>query len=302
MRDDFSLPVKRRLAERVQFVCSNPDCEATTIGPAAKAKGVVNVGVAAHITAASRNGPRYDEKLTSQQRKSGDNGIWLCQTCGKAVDSDESTHTVDQLLGWKSRAEQMARMRLGVTKSNRFFHLLPDEQTMYINVRRFAELAKRNYIEVRVNRLAPDQRLLDLGDSLLGFVMENERILKTLFPEAFRVDSKKTIEELRWSSGTLIQFEGYFRSKNAPRFRRDGSVPMIHPSGNIEKDHVIYREYPGFRLVLPLDPLWFASHSSVGFLRRRSPIRGLGRVHLVSDHDVIASPLWLALPGEPPRD
>jgi hypothetical protein len=302
LRDNFGLGVKRRLAERVQFVCSNPDCEATTIGPAAKAIGVVNVGVAAHITAASRNGPRYNEKLTPQQRKSVGNGIWLCQTCGKAVDSDESTHTVDQLLAWKSRAEQMARMRLGVTRSNRFFHLLPNDQTMYINLRRFEELARRNHIDVRVNQLGASQRLLDLGGSLPGFVMENERILKAFFPEAFRVDSTKTITELKWASGTLIQFEGHFRSKNAPRLRKDGSIPMIHPSGDIEQDHVVYKEYRRFRLVLPLEPLWFASHSSVGFLRRRSPIRGLGVVHQINNHDVIASPLWLALPAEPPRD
>jgi hypothetical protein len=173
---------------------------------------------------------------------------------------------------------------------------------MYINLLRFAELARRNFVDVRVNQLGPGQRLLDLGDSLLGFVIEKERVLKTLLPEAFRVDSTKTLEDLKWSSGTLIQFEGYFRSQNAPRLRRDGSVPMIHPSGDIEKDHIVYKEYSHFRLVLPLEPLWFASHSSVAFLRRRSPIRGLGRVHLVSNRDVIASPLWLALPGEPPRD
>jgi hypothetical protein len=46
------------------------------------------LGVAAHITAASPDGPRYDQNLSSEQRKSPDNGIWLCQNCAKLVDND----------------------------------------------------------------------------------------------------------------------------------------------------------------------------------------------------------------------
>jgi hypothetical protein len=259
----------------------------------------VSVGVAAHITAASPKGPRYDRKLTPRQRKSFDNGIWLCQTCGKAVDSDKSVHTVAQLRGWKGRAEREARTRLGVTKSNSHFQLLPDDQTMYINVRRFHELARRDYVDFNAGPLKPRVPLLALGGLLAAFVMENERALKSLFPEALPLDSLRTKGDVQSVIGKLVQFHGYFRSKNAPRLRKDGSVPIAHASGDIDRDHIVYKDYRRFRLVLPLEPLWFASHSSVAFFRRRIPIRGLARVHSVSRHVVVASPVWLALPSGP---
>src|SRR5713101_1411223 len=170
--------VKRRLGARVGFVCSNPDCQATTIGPATEATGTVNLGIAAHITAASPKGPRYDKNLSPRQRKSFENGIWLCHTCGKAVDADTSAHTVPQLRQWKMRAEQEARARLGVTRANSHFNLLPGDQTMYINVRRFQELARRSYIHVTESPLKPGMSLLTLGGSLAAFVMENERAPK----------------------------------------------------------------------------------------------------------------------------
>src|SRR5579871_1727431 len=57
MRDDFSEEVKRTLAARVNYFCSNPDCRAQTTGPQVDPSKVLNVGVAAHITAASDGGP-----------------------------------------------------------------------------------------------------------------------------------------------------------------------------------------------------------------------------------------------------
>jgi hypothetical protein len=68
----------------------------------------INVGVAAHITAASPDGPRYDPEITSDERKSASNGIWLCQTCAKLVDSDEQRYTVDILRRWKTISETAA--------------------------------------------------------------------------------------------------------------------------------------------------------------------------------------------------
>jgi hypothetical protein len=47
-----------------------------------------NIGVAAHITAASVGGPRYDASLKPKQRAAIENGIWLCQNCGTMIDRD----------------------------------------------------------------------------------------------------------------------------------------------------------------------------------------------------------------------
>ena len=67
------------------------------------------MGVAAHITAASERGPRYDPSLTLEQRSSIENGIWLCQKCAKAVDDDTDTYTEKLLKDWKATAEYSAR-------------------------------------------------------------------------------------------------------------------------------------------------------------------------------------------------
>jgi hypothetical protein len=63
-------------------------------------EGVTNVGVAAHISAASPGGARYDATLSSEARTDIANGIWLCQTHAKMVDDDELTYTSVILHEW----------------------------------------------------------------------------------------------------------------------------------------------------------------------------------------------------------
>ncbi len=72
--------------------------------------GVTNVGVAAHITAASPGGPRYDETLTSDGRSDISNGIWLCQIHAKLIDDDELAFPASTLKAWKETAEMMAAL------------------------------------------------------------------------------------------------------------------------------------------------------------------------------------------------
>lgn len=117
MRDDFSPATKSMLAARTGHACSNPDCRVVTEGPQADAHKAVNVGVAAHITAASKNFARYDPVLTSEQRESIINGIWLCQTCAKLIDNDEKTYSVALLYHWKLGAEHAAHQYLGKPRS-----------------------------------------------------------------------------------------------------------------------------------------------------------------------------------------
>jgi len=106
MRDDFPKPVLETLSKRVGNRCSNPACRKRTSGPHTDDNKALNVGVAAHITAASVGGPRYDSLLTEDERKSIGNGIWLCQSCAKLVDNDETRYTKELLIRWKLEAEQ----------------------------------------------------------------------------------------------------------------------------------------------------------------------------------------------------
>lgn len=112
MRDDFPAGVKDELAKRVGYLCSNPACRQPTSGPQSSSSGTVNIGVASHITAASPGGPRHDSGLSIVQRTSAENGIWLCQTCAKLIDSDQSRYSVDKLQEWKSDAETAAARAL----------------------------------------------------------------------------------------------------------------------------------------------------------------------------------------------
>jgi len=112
MRDEFSAGAKEELAKRVGYLCSNPGCRQPTSGPQTMRSGTVNIGVAAHITAASPGGPRHDGSLSTHERQSTDNGIWLCQSCAKLIDSDLSMYTQKKLLEWKSDAEGAAARAL----------------------------------------------------------------------------------------------------------------------------------------------------------------------------------------------
>lgn len=103
-RDDFRKPTIRQLADQVRNTCSNPDCRAPTMGPDSSGEKTVNIGVAAHITAAAPGGKRYDPNLTSEQRRHISNGIHLCFSCSKLIDSDEQQFTVEELNSWKRGA------------------------------------------------------------------------------------------------------------------------------------------------------------------------------------------------------
>ena len=115
MSDDFSEPVKRALASRVGNLCSNPECRALTSGPQEDQAKALNIGVAAHITAASPGGPRYDPELLAEERSGPSNGIWLCQNCAKLIDNDAIRFTVEVLRAWKIAGEADAKSRIGKT-------------------------------------------------------------------------------------------------------------------------------------------------------------------------------------------
>lgn len=112
MRDDFSLKTKEELAKRVAYKCSNPHCRKPTVGPKESKSGIINIGEAAHICAASPGGKRYDPNMSSEKRASESNGIWLCRNCAALIDRDEGYYTVEMLLAWKQLAEMEANQNI----------------------------------------------------------------------------------------------------------------------------------------------------------------------------------------------
>ncbi len=120
-RDEFSQKNKLELAKRVGFVCSNPDCRTLTIGPTginANNNTSINLGEAAHITAAAEGGPRFNGDLTADQRSNITNGIWLCSNCAKLIDSDVISYPASLLREWKLSTESETRKRLGIRETS----------------------------------------------------------------------------------------------------------------------------------------------------------------------------------------
>lgn len=130
MRDGFSQDVKDTLSKRVGLLCSNPDCRVLTMGPNSNAEKATNLGVAAHISAASPGGPRYDGSISNEARRSILNGIWLCQSCAKLIDSDPSRYTFQLITKWKMSAEEYAEAMLNrktiSPDFSKLFALMPD--------------------------------------------------------------------------------------------------------------------------------------------------------------------------------
>ena len=107
-RDEFSESTKVILALRVSYRCSNPDCDRPTTGPHSIPTRAIRIGVASHISGAAPGSARYDSLMVPEQRKNISNGIWLCQSCSRLIDTDEQKYPVELLLHWKSGAENKA--------------------------------------------------------------------------------------------------------------------------------------------------------------------------------------------------
>ncbi len=119
-RDNFDSKVVEALAKRASYICSNPECRCLTIA-ATKLddEKFTYIGVAAHITAASKGGPRYDSSLTSEERSSINNGIFLCGSCSIMVDKNKGLdYSVEQLNDWKKQHENWVQENLNKKISN----------------------------------------------------------------------------------------------------------------------------------------------------------------------------------------
>lgn len=114
MRKEFSPQDKIKLAQRSGYVCSYPSCESITVGPSEEgAVKTSSVGMACHIFAASEglNAKRTNLNLTPEQVTDISNGIWMCYTHGKLIDTDDVRYTPEMLHEWKRINENVAHVR-----------------------------------------------------------------------------------------------------------------------------------------------------------------------------------------------
>jgi hypothetical protein len=103
-RDDFSATTKRAIALRAGHRCSL--CGQPTVGPSEESpSAVTNIGVAAHICAASPNGKRYVAFMSPEERRHISNAIWMCSDHGALIDRDCVTYTIECLREMKRKHE-----------------------------------------------------------------------------------------------------------------------------------------------------------------------------------------------------
>ncbi|EPZ8231889.1 hypothetical protein ACXWHK_004687 [Vibrio alginolyticus] len=128
-RDNFTQKTKDTLKDRAGNKCSFPSCRAPTSGASDESdESVDRTGMACHIFAAApgRGARRYDPTMSSEERRSVRNGIWMCYKHGKQIDNDESRFTSEILQKWKEVAERRAQIEneLGREIGEEHEHLL----------------------------------------------------------------------------------------------------------------------------------------------------------------------------------
>jgi len=111
-RDDFTECTRRKIGQRAGWLCSFPGCRVFTEGATSDENGRMSVGTASHICAAAPGGPRYDETMTLDERRSVTNGIWMCRNHGTAIDSTDPKFTTELLRAWKKEAETESSKRV----------------------------------------------------------------------------------------------------------------------------------------------------------------------------------------------
>jgi hypothetical protein len=144
-RDDFKPKVREIISKRAAYICSNPKCRRLTLAPSENNPEKSQLtGIAAHITAAASNGPRYDEDLTEEQRSSADNGIYVCSTCANLIDKNQGIDfPINLLKEWKTEHEKWIAKNL----DKRFIEIAQDEVDKESLIRRMTSPTKSFAIE-----------------------------------------------------------------------------------------------------------------------------------------------------------
>jgi hypothetical protein len=146
-RHEFSSETKEALEKRAGNRCSFPGCPASTSGPSNENdKAVSNTGMACHIAAAADGpGARRYRKMSKKARTSINNGIWMCYTHGKLIDTDEKRFSIPMLKKWREFAEFRAQFR------QHFGAETPVPQDKFVNIGPAEEALSFSALEDEVN-------------------------------------------------------------------------------------------------------------------------------------------------------
>ena len=234
---EFTETTKRKCAQRVNYLCSNPSCGRGTSGPNEDSDKSTTTGEAAHISAKSPGGPRYDKQQTNEQRRHIDNALWLCGSCHKLVDTDWKHYTKEQLLDFKKQAEEFARNM----QKGSYSQSLKSSQKM-IQIFDRHEYAKREYERIksssdRFTMLLADHKLIETHVDFKSYNGETETI------NIHNVVDRSNLCYLLGESGTgKTQSLWELYSKSCKSLAEDevGPCPVFVPTKSWKEDNSFF--------------------------------------------------------------
>ncbi|MFS1289282.1 hypothetical protein ACLRDI_16350 [Pseudomonas piscis] len=215
-RVEFSLTTKRMLANRAGNICSHYDCLRNTVAPGAnknKVDGFIGTGVAAHIYAASKNGPRPPIGMTEEQIKDQANGAWMCTYCSDLIDKFRWEYPA-KLIQEMKRVREFSQL-LTVTQSDASY------MVRWMGVRRFDGIVREHLPDLDKGSIV--KKVIEVGKKCMEEISPSVRqipeppssfTLKTLpiliqtvgRSEQPLSSTRSVANEYRWATEIATQF------------------------------------------------------------------------------------------------
>ncbi len=265
--------------------CAFPGCRE----PLSPLDSETLLGEIAHIVAVNPGGPRGDESYPPEKLNSYENLILLCPTDHRRVD-DNPQYSVDLLKQWKKTHEEWVgrRLRAGEPWDSNI------SQPYYYNIPRLGILAAQHGFVIENPLLGQNKNLIEYGLELNAVLLGLESLLRDIEPRAIPLRSLSV-----FSSdlvGTILSFEGGFRTKGVPYPHNLNSFRM---QGDPLKDPHLYRKSHSGRLIMSINPKWIATSTGFGDLTRGN-MRCAGLCFVKrwnqASRDLVASPLLIGFP------
>jgi hypothetical protein len=111
---DPSEPTRRRLWADSAGFCGNPECLTRLVVDDPSGRDV-HFAEAAHIIAASEDGPRGVTTASPEELRAWSNLLLLCANCHTLVDKSEAGYPAHLLLDWKHSRIQQTEQALGIS-------------------------------------------------------------------------------------------------------------------------------------------------------------------------------------------
>lgn len=295
MRDNFTKMVIQSLRLEVAGYCSRPECRKMTIVPDIHTSGNNSTtGFAAHITAASPGGPRYDSSLTNEQRRAADNGIWLCCDCATLIDRNQGKDfSVELLKTWKQCAKQYTYDAAMLPQATDKPYWLDKIRSIdFINIPRLNatyrsfKLSKRT--ELLIENGFPKDRFI--ADALA----EIENSVKNLSIKS--IDIKQIIRpDAQLTEGFIVSFYQQCRTKNS-----SSTEQKFINHYSYDNSPLIYCKSNNYKYIFPYDPKWLTTSTALSNACSGSiKLSGAGIIKKV-DHankQAICTPLVFGIPN-----